>query len=304
MTPIWNNYFILTDSTPFSFPQWANLGIHVLSDIFNQQGLRSFQDLKESYSLPGSSWFLYLQLRTALKTYGVPWNISLPSHSLVTCIYTAKLSGFVSLIYNKLVNYNVNNLPIMTAWEKDLQNLGFKLEWPKIWNNIFSSSKNLAHQLINFKLAHRVYFTPVRRFKMKLINSDLCDRCSGSELGNFLHMFWSCFPVKDFWEHIADILSNILGKHVPLCPALFLLGYNPNVTLSYLEKRILLAASTAAKKTILKSWFEPDIVLSRTWAVMFNDICILEKSTAKVNGAKIETLAMWSQTIASIPGLF
>lgn len=67
MTPIWNNNCIQTGSVPFSFPQWANLGIHTLSDIFSQQGLRSFQDLKEAYTLPGSSWYLYRQLRTALK---------------------------------------------------------------------------------------------------------------------------------------------------------------------------------------------------------------------------------------------
>lgn len=272
MTPIWNNNCIQTGSVPFSFPQWANLGIHTLSDIFSQQGLRSFQDLKEAYTLPGSSWYLYLQLRTALKTYGVPLNTSLPSHPVINLIHSAKPSGFVSLMYNKLVNHNVKCLSITITWESDLHNLGFDLDWPKIWNNVFTSSKNLAHQLIHFKFAHRVYFTPVRRYEMKLISSDMCDRCSNSELGNFLHMFWYCPTVNSLWEHIVDTLVNILDKHVPLCPALLIFGYNPNVNPSYLEKRIISVASTAAKKTILKSWFEPSIVLSRIWAVMFYDI--------------------------------
>ena len=81
-------------------------------------------------------------------------------------------------------------------------------------------------------------------------------------------------------------------------------GYNPNVFLPHTRKRIIFAASSAAKKTILKSWFEPSIVMKRIWVALFYDICLLERSTAKVNGAKLETLSTWSHTIAYIPRLF
>ena len=95
-SPIWHKNALLSGSMPFTFHQWSKQGIKVLGDIFDDQGLRSFQDLTNSYSIPGSSWFFYLQLRTALKTYGVPWDVSLGFHPIIAlCSSKSKLVSFL-----------------------------------------------------------------------------------------------------------------------------------------------------------------------------------------------------------------
>uniref|UniRef100_A0A0E9S1U3 Uncharacterized protein n=1 Tax=Anguilla anguilla TaxID=7936 RepID=A0A0E9S1U3_ANGAN len=48
-------------------------------------GLRTFSDQKETYNLPGTSFFLYLQLRSVMRAYRVPWSQP-PIHPLVTFI--------------------------------------------------------------------------------------------------------------------------------------------------------------------------------------------------------------------------
>lgn len=116
-------------------------------------------------------------------------------------------------------------------------------------------------------------------------------------------MFWHCFTIKPFWKYINKIVSTIIDKSIPICPALFLIGYNPNIELSFLEKWIILAASTAAKKTIIKNWFEPTIIMNRTWLTLFSDVCFLERSTARINGAKADTVSNWSKAIEIIQGL-
>lgn len=52
-------------------PQWSKCGI--LTDIMDSNGLRTFQDLKDAYTLPGNTFFflLYLQLSSAMLAYGV-----------------------------------------------------------------------------------------------------------------------------------------------------------------------------------------------------------------------------------------
>ena len=161
----------------------------------------------------------------------------------------------------------------------------------------------MAHQLIHYKFVHKFYFTPVRRFKLKLINSDSCTKCPGSVRGDYLHMFWYCSTIKTFWDYVTMITGSIIDKNLPSCPALCLLGYNPNILLTFQQKRIILAASTAAKKTIIKNWFEPTIVMKNTWLAFFLDVCLLERSTARFNGASVQSVTTWSKAIEIIQGL-
>lgn len=73
-TPLFHNPSLHKGGLCFVAHQWANSGIHALSDVMEVNGLRTFSDLKETYNLPGTSLFLYLQLRSAMQAYGVSWS--------------------------------------------------------------------------------------------------------------------------------------------------------------------------------------------------------------------------------------
>ncbi len=45
-------------------------------------GLKSFQDIKALFNLPGTSFFMYLHIRSVFRAYGVPWDAQLPVHPL------------------------------------------------------------------------------------------------------------------------------------------------------------------------------------------------------------------------------
>lgn len=59
-SPVFYNFALLTGKVPFSYHEWRSKGIHVLSDICNNEGLRSFTDLWATYNLPGFSFFSLL----------------------------------------------------------------------------------------------------------------------------------------------------------------------------------------------------------------------------------------------------
>ncbi len=48
-TPIFHNFSLLTRGVPYSSPQWSDKGIHTLSDICNEKGLRTFNYLSCVY---------------------------------------------------------------------------------------------------------------------------------------------------------------------------------------------------------------------------------------------------------------
>jgi len=81
-SPIFNNKALLIGGRPICAPQWEQRSVHFLKDIYNDFGLLSFADIKDAFDLPGSTFFFYLQLRSALRAHGVPWQCPLPTHPL------------------------------------------------------------------------------------------------------------------------------------------------------------------------------------------------------------------------------
>ncbi len=81
-TPLWHNFNFVCGNRPFVQPSWSSLGVNKCGDIYDNQGLCSFQTLRTKFCLPASTYFVFLQLRSALKAYGVPWASSMSSHPM------------------------------------------------------------------------------------------------------------------------------------------------------------------------------------------------------------------------------
>ncbi len=74
----------------------------------------------------------------------------------------------VSLIYNKIIDCITKPISIKTIWNRELSDLNLSVDWERVWSNLSLTSKNLAHRLIHFKVIHRAFITPYKRFKIKL----------------------------------------------------------------------------------------------------------------------------------------
>ena len=79
-SPLWHNRNIKSGTKPFASEQWRRQNIKTLDDVFNSEGMLSFENLVTNFNKPRSSFFLYLQLRSALKAYGVPWGTQATSN--------------------------------------------------------------------------------------------------------------------------------------------------------------------------------------------------------------------------------
>ncbi len=155
-TPIFHNVSPLTGGVPFSSPQWSDKGIHTLSDICNEKGLRTFNDLQISSNLPGFSFFLYLELRSSMGAYGVPWGQRLYLHDLHILLNVGvNTGGLVSRLYTLLLKSSCGPLAIHQVWERDIDHLGDEVDWTTVWDNLDCTSKNPNHKLIHFNFLHR-----------------------------------------------------------------------------------------------------------------------------------------------------
>ncbi len=197
MAAIWPGHW---GYTPILYEK-CHVFFNTLENIYDERGLRTFRDLQSCYNLPGFSCFFYLQLRSSLKAYGVPWDRTLTSHPIAHWFETLKVKTIkVSLIYGSLVMEKYGNLGITRIWDRELGVQDHSFDWELMWQNISASSKNPVHQLINYNVVHRIYYTPLKRFRMKLISSPVCVKCNNEATGIFFHVFWECLLIFNFLD--------------------------------------------------------------------------------------------------------
>ncbi len=133
-TPLWHNFNFVCGNRPFVQPSWSSLGVNTCGDIYDNKGLCSFQTLRTKFCLPTSAYFVFLQLRSALKAYGVPWASSISSHPMRDWIAPSAGRPSVSLKYNKIIDCITKPLSIKTIWNRELSDLKGIVHFEiKIW---------------------------------------------------------------------------------------------------------------------------------------------------------------------------
>ncbi len=197
------------------------------------------------------------------------------------------------LIYNKIIDCITKPLSFKTIWNRELSDLNLSVDWERVWSNLSLTSKNLAHRLIHFKVIHRAYITPYKRFKMKLQSHSNCHICNTASSGTFLHMFWECPIIISLWTHVNLVLSSLLRIDWSVNPSLCLLNDDSGLCISSMQKRMLFAGFTAAKKTIIQNWFTPHMCGKTYWIRSLLQIVTCECTTARVGGARPLTIDAW-----------
>ncbi len=128
---------------------------------------------------------------------------------------------------------------------------------------------------------------------MKLQSNLNCHICNTASAGTFLHMFWECPIVISLWTHVNLVLSSLLRIDWSVNPSLCLLNDDSGLCISSMQKRMLFAGFTAAKKTIIQNWFTPHMFGKTYWIHSLLQIVTCECTTARVGGARPSTIDAW-----------
>ncbi len=93
------------------------------------------------------------------------------------------------------------------------------------------------------------------------------------------------------WTHVNLVLSSLLRIDWSVNPSLCLLNDDSGLCISSMQKRMLFAGFTAAKKTIIQNWFTPHMCRKTYWIRSLLQIVMCECATARVSGARPSTPA-------------
>jgi hypothetical protein len=118
----------------------------------DSNGLRTFQDLKEAFILPGNYVLLYLHLRSALLAF--PLENQLSNHPMMEFInrLSGLPKGLISIIYQQLLESSYSKLAIKKVWPTDLNVT--ESSFNRIWKNMTLASRNPNHQICSQTLSN------------------------------------------------------------------------------------------------------------------------------------------------------
>lgn len=166
-------------------------------------------------------------------------------------------------------------------------------QWMKIVSESGKFIRECKGKFTQHKIIHRYYWTPVRLNRMGVMNNSLCWKCQ-KDTGTLIHCLWECPIINRFWSIVVHVLSDGLGKMVPLCPGLCLLGDKERIANMLSDKfSVIIVGVSVAARVILKHWKTSKAPQVKEWVNMMIRMASYECMLYKLNNKDSTAISVW-----------
>ena len=183
-------------------------------------------------------------------------------------------------------------------WQIDL---GCQIEdetWTSIIGNTLSILSCNNDRERQFKILHRLHYTPLLRSKLGL-SSPNCNKC-GTEVGTYAHVFWKCTKIQLFWDEVKNELNTLFGYPLDLSPLHCMLAAKVTSARNNHNAKLVLILLYLARKTILKLWIHEDIPTLDDWYREVLAVLPLEKLTYILRDNMEGFTRVWQPVLDSV----
>lgn len=293
--PIVNNPSFKPSLTDKTYNQWERMGIKRFGDMYEMGNLLSFQQLQLKFKLKSNQYFKYFQICDFMKKYIQRYqNITLDPLEEVMNI-KADSQKLISYLYNSILNMDLPPTEAMREeWERELMIKITKETWERYLIYIHKCSINARHNLIQFKILHRLYYSKTRLNKFYPNISPICDKCL-SHNATITHSFVTCIKLYKFWSDIFEIFTKLFKIKMEPNTEMIIFGVtedgnklNPSQNLFFNYGLI------TAKKLILKFWKNKPVPTLKMWIANMLDTAHFEEMRFLLIDKSDQFLMSWS----------
>ncbi|OCT65609.1 hypothetical protein XELAEV_18041847mg [Xenopus laevis] len=179
LKPIWYFHRIYLPSNLTTVPEpqlWAKFNVKYLGDIYKDNFLLSFQQIKDNFNVP-NKLFRYLQLRHAINQQFRSGSPIIEVTPLEKLLRKEKLTKPLSAIYHQIGS--CTQIPIGDLYNKWITNIPDLTtnQWETILAESIQPLIRSRDRLIQFKYLHRAYYTPHILHRINPTFPDVCNKC-------------------------------------------------------------------------------------------------------------------------------
>lgn len=294
-TPVCNNHAFPPSLTDSTFTVWRNKGITTIANLYIENSFATFAQLREKFALPASHLFRYLQIRDYVRTNLPNFEVLPDAVNLYTLMNQAPQSRrLVSRFVDVLTAHDpISTQHLKDAWEEDLGIAIDDKSWETSLNAIHSCSINSRHQLIQFKVIHRLHYSCTKLHSFYPSVSPICPKCKSAE-GTLGHLFWSCPKLNKFWSDIFKCFSDVYSCDLTPDSYTAILGETKHhLVLSHYERKTIQYGMVIAKRNILTLWKGEEVPVFGTWLAEMTNLLYMEKIRYTVSLKSATFDRMW-----------
>ena len=249
-TPICFNHSFMPSTSDRVSHAWRERGLTSIRHLYMDGHFASCEITK--IQLPHSHHFRYLQIRDYVRSK-IPDFKTLPKEHVFFDILRSPpdsrhlISRFVRL-FDDCNGAAMDR--VRKAWEGEL---GIELS-AETWEKCFAMIQSYIHQLIQFKVVHRLHYCKLKLHRIAPSISPLCIRCKVSE-GTLSHTLWLCPLLTGLWDKIFDWFSKAYKR--PFQPEAELAIFGCSQTTASVPAAMhqsLMLGMIVAKRLILLEW--------------------------------------------------
>lgn len=195
------------------FSIWKRKGLATVKDLYINV-FASFDQLKRKLNLQPTNFFRYLQIRNYARIHFETYNLPDELFSLLNKDPEIKklVSMFVIVFAAKTAPSTQH---LKESWQEEIGTTVSENAWCKCLYNIHTCSINARHQLIQYKVVHRLHYSSVKLHSFFPSTSAICVQCKQTD-GTLAHMFWFCSKLSRFWCEILNFYSEVSGHDPPI----------------------------------------------------------------------------------------
>ena len=123
-------------------------------------------------------------------------------------------------VYWEIVNCKITPASSMHVW-LDLFPFLNDIDWKKVYNLVYTVSKEPYLQTFQYKILHRTINCRYNLWKWNVSPNGTCQYCS--EIDTIEHHFYYCVAAKQFWNEVLNWFESMINHTVVLsvCEVLF-----------------------------------------------------------------------------------
>lgn len=302
-TPLWDNPALPEMQKLRGFGNWVQSGISALSQVQQDDSLKSFDNLQADFSLPRTSFYQYLQFRHAYSAQAQLTDLKVQSQFTLDMLLSATCTkGLISTIYRDLLTEHLKSYPlqVLNKWIAEVGHISEE-QWSSVLDLTPLLSPCEAQRLSQLFLVHRVYRTPAFLYKIGVRADSQCPRC-GRDNAHLMHMIWDCSALAPYWKDILDLIHLVYGIRLPSDPKVCILGLLDTDDTAAPSSLGILRMLFQARKLIAFHWLRPSPPTVREYTIRMNHIIRLERGVYLKRKASPKFEKIWGPWLDS-PGL-
>uniref|UniRef100_A0A8C5PGP4 Reverse transcriptase domain-containing protein n=1 Tax=Leptobrachium leishanense TaxID=445787 RepID=A0A8C5PGP4_9ANUR len=198
------------------------------------------------------------------------------------CTQKLPLTHGISTIYALLQSKETDPPPYMGRWEAELNITMTEADWSTVLFLTHHGTRMVRYHETSYKILVRWYCTPLRLFQCVGSTDPNCWRC-GEELGSYLHIWWYCSPLQNYWKWVGAVIREITDLTLEHSPQTFLLLFTGLSTASF-KKSVAFRLLLAARQLIPRHWKRKSVPSLREWTVQVEEMYLVEERIASHEG--------------------